>query len=371
MTVYYDKQYKAYKFHFQYNKKNYKSGCYHTKKQAEKAEKAKRDQLNGKTIYLSTLIARRLADYDLHDQSTTKPKVEQLYRCRVKPCIVDKDVETYTLSDINDMAARIKNRNPLYKPEKPMKKQSNNSVNTAVKRLGSVFNWGIRMGLCTHNPCLNFEQLKYVKPEKKYWTDDDLNTVLRSLKPEQYKVRARLELFFWTGMRRSEGRALTWKDIDFDNKNIVINKHMVEEGGRRILPGRKNGTDSMTVPIDDELVEVLKATKKQDQHLDGFRESWYVLCYKNPFVLSAFAEQLDSYAKHLNVPRITPHGLRHSHVSWLYSNTDLTIQEIADRIGDTVETVQKVYAHLYKENTKKVVDAINTSKKYRIQKPEE
>ena len=365
MSVYYDKVAKGYKFHFQYKNKNYKSKKYKTRKKAEMAERRKRAELDGNILLLSQLVEKRLADYEFHDQLQTRAKVEQMYRCRVFPYIEDKDVNQYTIQDIQDMAVRLKNKKPInpYEGTGKIKNQSNYSVNYTVSRLGSIFNWGIRLGYCISNPCLNFEKLKYKKPEKAYWTDEDFYKVISVLKPSQYKLRARLELFFWTGMRRSEARGLKYSDLDLDHNRLTIRRHIVEDGGHQELPGRKNGVDEMVVLLDDDLVEVLRETMSHDQRIDGFNMDWYVLGYKKPFVLSTFAKQLDRLAELADVPRITPHGFRHSHVSWIYSNTNLTLQETAERIGDKAQTVQNVYAHLYKDNSQKVVDAITESKR--------
>ena len=365
MSVYYDKVAKGYKFHFQYKNKNYKSKKYKTRKKAEMAERRKRAELDGNILLLSQLVEKRLADYEFHDQLQTRAKVEQMYRCRVYPYIEDKDVDQYTIQDIQDMAIRLKNKKPInpYEGTGNIKNQSNYSVNYTVSRLGSIFNWGIRLGYCISNPCINFEKLKYKKPEKAYWTDEDFYKVISILKPSQYKLRARLELFFWTGMRRSEARGLKYSDLDLDHNRLTIRRHIVEDGGHQELPGRKNGVDEMVVLLDDDLVEVLRETMSHDQRIDGFNMDWYVLGYKKPFVLSTFAKQLDRLAELADVPRITPHGFRHSHVSWIYSNTNLTLQETAERIGDKAQTVQNVYAHLYKDNSQKVVDAITESKR--------
>lgn len=365
MSVYYDKSAKGYKYHFQYKNKNYKGGKYKTRKQAEMAERRKRAELNGTILLLSQLVEKRLDDYEFHDQMQTRAKVEQMYRCRVSPYIEDKDVDQYTIQDIQDMAIRLKKKLPInpYKGTGSIKAQSNNSINYTVSRLGSVFNWGIRMGYCKNNPCISFEKLKYKKPEKAYWTDVDFYKAISCLDPSQYKFRASLELLFWTGMRRSEARGLKYSDLDLNHNRLTIRRHIVEDGGHQELPGRKNGVDEMVVLLDDDLVEVLRETKEHDMRIDGFNENWYILGYKKPFTLSAFAKKLDQLSEKAGVPRITPHSFRHSHVSWIYSNTDLTLQETADRIGDNVQTVQVVYAHLYKDNSQKVVNAITESKR--------
>ena len=365
MSVYYDKSAKGYKYHFQYKNKSYKSGKYRTHKQAEMAERRKRAELNGSILLLSQFVEKRLQDYEFHDQIQTRAKVEQMYRCRIKPYIEDKDINLYTLQDILDMAARLKMMKPInpYGGTGPIKKQSNYSVNYTVSRLGSIFNWGMKMGYCNQNPCKNFEKLKYKKPEKTYWTDAEFYRVIDILDPSQYKLRASLELFFWTGMRRSEARGLKYSDLDLKHNRLTIRRHIVEDGGHQELPGRKNNYAEMIVLLDDDLVEILQETMRRDMKIDGFSMEWYVLGYKKPFSLTSFSKHLDALAEQAGVPRITPHGFRHSHVSWIYSNTNLTIQETADRIGDKVQTVQSVYAHLYSDNSKKVINAITESKR--------
>ena len=113
MSVYYDKVAKGYKFHFQYKNKNYKSKKYKTRKKAEMAERRKRAELDGNILLLSQLVEKRLADYEFHDQLQARAKVKQMYRCRVFPYIEDKDVDQYTIQDIQDMAIRLKNKKPI------------------------------------------------------------------------------------------------------------------------------------------------------------------------------------------------------------------------------------------------------------------
>lgn len=363
MSVYYDKVAKGWKFHFQHKGKNYKSKKYRTKKQAEMAEKRKRLELDGNLITLSKLMDMRLANYNFKGQRRTGVKMEQLYRCRVKPFIEDKDITLYTSEDIDLMAEHLKSGNPINPIQKPIKKQSNNSVNTAVKRLGSVFEWAIKKGYCSNNPCKNFEKLDYKKPDMVFWTEDEFNHALKFVDIDDYKFVAQLELSFWTGMRRSESRGLQYLDFYPEEKKIIIRKHIVEDGGHDTIPGRKNSHDSMTVLLDDALVDVLVRTKEHDKKIDGFNDDWFILGGKKEYSISTFVRKLNELSHAATLPRITPHGFRHSHISWLISNTDLTLFEIADRIGDTVETVQRVYAHMYRDNNKKVVEAINKKKK--------
>ena len=67
---------------------------------------------------------------------------------------------------------------------------------------------------------------------------------------------------------------------------------------------------------------------------------------------------LNKYIKVSNTKNITLHGFRHSHVSFLvYIGCDT--QEIAERIGDTINTVEHTYYHMFPGKKSKTIPAIN------------
>lgn len=58
------------------------------------------------------------------------------------------------------------------------------------------------------------------------------------------------------------------------------------------------------------------------------------------------------------LPRITPHGFRHSYVSMLV-HLGKSPKLIAELIGDTEETVLKTYSHMYKNDGDQAIDEID------------
>ena len=63
-----------------------------------------------------------------------------------------------------------------------------------------------------------------------------------------------------------------------------------------------------------------------------------------------FDDELEDYIEKSGVPRITPHGFRHSHASYLIRSRQIDDQLIADRLGHTVEELHRTYAHIYDES---------------------
>ena len=64
-----------------------------------------------------------------------------------------------------------------------------------------------------------------------------------------------------------------------------------------------------------------------------------------PPCLSAFNKALKAAAGEVGAPIQSSHGLRHTYVSWMIDD-GYTTDQIAFWIGDTPETVQRVYAHM-------------------------
>ncbi len=84
-----------------------------------------------------------------------------------------------------------------------------------------------------------------------------------------------------------------------------------------------------------------------------------------PIPPTTFARNLDKYIDIAGVKRITPHGFRHSHVSLLFW-LGCDKREIAARVGDTIEVIEKTYFHLFedkKSNTIKTLNSFKNSKK--------
>ena len=79
-----------------------------------------------------------------------------------------------------------------------------------------------------------------------------------------------------------------------------------------------------------------------------------------PMSRTDLARKLEMYINISGVKRITPHGFRHSHASFLIMN-GIDDSLIAERLGHTVAELRKTYAHIYTEKQEKMtakLDAI-------------
>ncbi len=168
---------------------------------------------------------------------------------------------------------------------------------------------------------------------------------------------------FYTGMREGETLALLWKDIDLVNKKISVTKTL----SREIVDGKKKSTSTKTgetrvVDISDTLMAQLQRYFK----IINPKQEDYVFGGNEPLALTTIDRYKHRYFRLCNVPEITIHEFRHSHVSMLINeavkkNIEMNSFFImmSERMGHTIQVMQKTYMHLFPDTQKPIMDLLN------------
>lgn len=176
-----------------------------------------------------------------------------------------------------------------------------------------------------------------------------------------------------SGSRYAETIGLTWDCIDFDKAELHIDKNYSQVDHE--FGPTKNKSSKRIIPIDQVLVNALK--------------KWHIIVQKyllatgkknpNNFVfLSRMGNVISNNSVNKNLKlicknmlfknKITFHGLRHSHASYLLAS-GLSMQYVSKRLGhSSLETTQSTYAHFLKkaedtENRKALTALTNLSLK--------
>ena len=161
-----------------------------------------------------------------------------------------------------------------------------------------------------------------------------------------------------TGARYSEIVEITWKDINFMNQTININKSW--DSVINNFKPTKTEAGNRIIEIDDCLTNLLK--KLKHEQLKYFNEikrpiSINELAFLNKSLTiitnAALNKDLRNIENKLNInPIITFHGLRHTHVSYLISK-GIDINYISHRLGHSnVSITMNIYTHLLKDYQK-------------------
>ena len=163
-----------------------------------------------------------------------------------------------------------------------------------------------------------------------------------------------------TGARLSEVLALTWKDINFKDQTICINKSW-DYIYTHTFKDTKTPSSNRTIKIGRDLVGLLRQLKTEQSNY--FKKigrpvsiNELVFLNKDLTLISnvAINKDLRFIEKQLHItPLITFHGLRHTHVSFLlYQGIDIAY--ISHRLGHAnISITLKIYAHLLKDHEEK------------------
>ena len=88
------------------------------------------------------------------------------------------------------------------------------------------------------------------------------------------------ETLYYCGLRRGELRRLTWKDIDFKNQYLSVNKNIVatqsDEKKPYMVTTPKTKSSIRNIPISKVLMEDMKVLYEVSKRHYGFNDDWYL-----------------------------------------------------------------------------------------------
>lgn len=277
------------------------------------------------------------------------------------------DLDDYCLSKFENLVKQIntlKTNNQLL----------NNTKNGARKKLSyliTVFNSLMNYGLVNENLVKRVGNIPVEKITVDYWTVDEFKQFIYSLDCSLYFeqfIFTMIWLYFYTGIRVSEGLALYWSDIDLKKQKMSIshnldyaNKHNWERKNKL-----KTEKSKRVISIDDTTVEVLKDWRKRQKEFSEQFE--FVLSYDlTPNDAHFVRDMITKYSKRAGVRSIQAKALRHSHASLLINEYNVTPLLIQKRLGHTdIRTTLGIYSHLYpnadEEITGQLKDLIKINK---------
>jgi len=222
------------------------------------------------------------------------------------------------------------------------------------------------------SPMPKVKKLKEARGRVRFLDDDErarfLAACQSSKNPYLYPV---VILALSTGMRHGEIMNLTWNDVDFTNRRIILEE--TKNGERRAAPlvGKAfELLDSMKKSkvrrIDTNLIfpkrqtakEAAKEALKQKADSAGDRQKQKE---KKP-VGSPSASLRTAFLfalKKANIENFKFHDLRHSAASYLAMN-GATLAEIAEVLGHKTLQMVKRYAHLSDQHVSSVVERMNS-----------
>lgn len=288
-------------------------------------------------------------EYKTTVRESTLSRVSFLFTKNIFPYFGKRKISSFTVAYCQKIVNKWKDEYSTYKALK--------TYTTAV------FDYAVRINVINSNPMKDvyISKGKYRKKDEriKFYESDELKQFLEAAKQDRFPLSYPLfRLLAFTGMRKGEALALTWEDIDFNNKMLTINKTIARNTKNEIVINHpKTEASIREISLDDTTIDILKKWRQdQRKYLLSFghnslRPNQIIFASKNNNYLDPLRPNniQKRLCKENELKDITIHGFRHTHCSLLFE-AGLSIQDVKTRLGHSdIQTTMNIYAHVTKK----------------------
>lgn len=298
--------------------------------------------------------------YNAYKEGKGSLKTQAMYRncinTHINPALGKRRVKEITSTEVQFFLKNIK---------------SSKSLAHKVRiTLSQIFDAAVSDQIRDFNPVANTEIIAPDKPKREFLSGAQREKLLEILKGN--RLYPLIYTMLYTGMRQGEALALTWSDIDFENKRIIVSKAVEYEKSKSRTKDPKTERGFRQIPIPEELAEYLQEYKKKTKsiyvfpgHAGGLmgltelNNHWRKAQKK---IKKWFENNPDTDIEPFN---LTCRLLRHTYCTGLF---DAEIDEVsaAEIMGHDVNIMREIYTHISGERRKATIKKIKTL--YKVKK---
>jgi integrase len=229
------------------------------------------------------------------------------------------------------------------------------TVGHAHRVLRQALQYAVDLELLTHNPTLKAKAPRTNPIEIRILDPDEITQTLEGL--AGHFLLPIVTLALASGLRRGELCALWWRDIDFDNAVIRVERSLEEtrQGLRLKAPKTEHGKRLVT--IDPGTLEVLREHRRAQNlarlsfGLGGAGPKDYV--FAQPDGSPLYPDRLSSLwgrtRNKLKLPDVSFHSFRHVNASLLIAG-GYDLMRLSRRLGHAkADYTLRLYGHLYQQ----------------------
>jgi integrase len=223
----------------------------------------------------------------------------------------------------------------------------------------AAYQLAVNRGLLSSNPFTLATPPSVGDQEFRYWTPEQVGEFIAYDDTTSDLPTGLVDTLADTGGRRGETTALGWTDLDLEEGTATITRQFVVNPDTYEIEVRptKRPRSKATISLHPETVAKLKRRKAEQaaEHL-AMGEGWPGpdnISYDLVFTFSdgrlirpdTLTDIIDRMSTAAGLPRLTPHGLRHSFATAALK-ARVPVEVVAARLGNTVRVVQETYSHV-------------------------
>ncbi len=273
---------------------------------------------------------------------------------QVYPLIGMLQLSQLSIDDVQGMINQLKKDELSY-----------SSIKKAYEAINECCKYAIIRGDLQKNPCLGVslpKNLKHQDGDVKFYTEKQIELLLKQSTTtynngkNKYRLGYGIQLLLYTGLRIGEALALTWEDVDFENKTIRINKNLKQVKNRDnnsqikyrivIQDSTKTSSGSRIVPLNNKAIKALNCIKE----ITG--QCKYIFSTETGQNVSArtidrMFRKIQENCEFTDIYGV--HALRHTFASLLFKK-GVDVKTVSEILGHKeVSVTYNTYIHLIQE----------------------
>ena len=276
-------------------------------------------------------------------------------------------MRSVSLTDIKDYRNWLKSQ-----PSVKGGTLTNSHVNQQMIFVHKMFDVAVANRIRQDNPCNGLRRLPQQHKEMAYYTPEQFKQFDSLFEEDEYSFQLLYRVLMYTGVRIGEALALTWEQINLDEKYIDVKYSAYYRNGKVHIGTVKTSQSNRRIYIHSGFAEELREWKeKQFEFLQEFTQnpSSLQIYQTTPEVLTG--PNVSNFRVILkkrmpdNLKLIRNHDFRHSHAAFLVSQglrngegKDYIFFTLMKRLGhSSINTTINVYSHLFPTQQKEIASA--------------
>jgi integrase len=223
----------------------------------------------------------------------------------------------------------------------------------------AAYQLAVNRGLLPSNPFGLATPPSVTDQDIRYWTPEQVGEFLAYDESTDDLPTGMVDTLADTGGRRGETTALRWSDLDLEAGTATIKRQFAINPDTYEIEARptKRPRSKATISLHPATVAKLKRRKaEQAAERLAMGEGWpgpkdiahdLVFTWADGRLVrpDTLTDIIDRMSVAAGLPRLTPHGLRHSFATAALK-ARMPVEVVAARLGNTVRVVQETYAHV-------------------------
>ena len=255
-----------------------------------------------------------------------RPSTIAMYRFMLKvmlPKLGDKRISEVTGIDIMQFLQYLRDE---YRTPNG-KSVSEKTIKHHFDIIRILFNYAEKQEVIEKNPIKKVDPPRMTKRPVDALTQEQAKVFFKALSKCKLEYRCMMLLLATTGVRRGECLGLQWRDFDFDNNTLHIERNVTyTRASGTVVSVPKTPCSIRTIPLMDGVKYYLLALKREAalRHPNEIMNCAFVFEGKEstfePRDPNTVTRKITEFMKRIGLPGISPHDLRHTCATLLLEN---------------------------------------------------